>query len=264
MDASGGDVDSRYHLDAATRTIQLLQAVGEYGPVSLAALTSKLGWTKPMVYRLVRTLHSSGALKLRDDRYSLGPVMITLGYAALQSIRLVDSARETLSAVHEATGESTVLTVLDKTDVVYVDFLETDHLLVFRARLGSRLPAFCTSSGHVLLSGLGRPELRELFQAYRFEPPTSHSVASLSELIHRIDEVRTHGYALVDQEVADGHRSSAAPVYDHAGQVAASISISVPAARVSIDRLRTMTETVLLPQTRALSASLGYAPRTSG
>lgn len=258
MSDAGDEIDPRYHLDAAARTITLLQAVGDHGPVSLATLTGKLGWTKPMVYRLVRTLHTCGALRLRDDRYSLGPVMISLGYAALQSIRLVETARPTLASIHEATGESTVLTVLDQTEVVYVDFVETDHLLVFRARLGSRLPAFCTSSGHVLLSGLTDDQLKELFRGYRFEPPTSHSVSSLKELLHRVDEVRSHGFALVDQEVADGHRSSAAPVFDHSGQVAASISISVPAARVSMDELRSLTESVLLPQTQALSAELGY------
>ena len=210
------EIDSRYQLEAAARTIQLLQAVGEYGPVSLAALTGKLGWSKPMVYRLVRTLHSCGALRLQDDRYSLGPVIISLGYAALQSIRLVDTARETLASVHEATGESTVLTVLDQTDVVYVDFIETDHLLVFRARLGSRLPAFCTSSGHVLLAGLTDQEIKDIYRGHRFEPPTPHSVSSVKELLRRVAEVRTHGYALVDQEVADGHRAAAAPVYDQA------------------------------------------------
>ncbi len=258
------EIDPRYQLDAATRTIQLLQAVGELGPVTLAALTAKLGWTKPMVYRLVRTLHSCGALKLRDDRYSLGPVMISLGYAALQSTRLVDSARDTLTAIHDATGESTVLTVLDKTDVVYVDFIETDHLLVFRARLGSRLPAFCTASGHVLLSGHSVAELTELFGGYDFKPPTSRSVASMAELLQRVEDVRANGYALVDQEVAEGHRASAAPVYDHAGQVAASISLSVPAARVSMNELRLSTEKVLLPQTQALSMALGYRGQLPG
>jgi IclR family pca regulon transcriptional regulator len=146
---------------------------------------------------------------------------------------------------------------------VYVDFRETDHLLVIRARLGSRLPAFCTSSGHVLLSGFTNAELEQRFAGYDFEPPTPHSVASLGELTRRVDDVRAFGYALVDQEVADGHRSSAAPVHDHTGQVAASISISVPATRVSMDQLRSLTERVLLPQTRALSFMLGYKALSS-
>jgi DNA-binding IclR family transcriptional regulator len=258
MSGATEEIDPRYHLDAAARTIQLLQAVGEYGPVSLAALTSKLGWTKPMVYRLVRTLHSCGALTLRDDRYTLGPVMISLGHAALQSIRLVDVARPTLATIHEATGESTILTVLDGTDVVYVDFIETDHLIVVRARLGSRLPAYYAASGHVLLSGLPPESLTALFEDYEFAPPMPSSVSSLEELRRRVEETRAAGYALNDQEIAQGHRSTAAPVYDHAGRVAAAISLSVPSARVSREHLLRLTDEILVPETRKLSAALGY------
>lgn len=260
MSGASEEIDPRYHLDAAARTIQLLQAVGEYGPVSLAALTSKLGWTKPMVYRLVRTLHSCGALSLRDDRYTLGPVMISLGHAALQSIRLVDVARPTLTTIHEATGESTILTVLDGTDVVYVDFIETDHLIVVRARLGSRLPAYYSASGHALLSGTGTEELTALFQDYAFAPPTPHSVSSLEELLTRVEEARAAGFALNDQEIAEGHRSTAAPVHDHTGRVAAAISLSVPSARVSREHLLHLTGEILVPETRRLSAALGHTP----
>ena len=184
--------------------------------------------------------------------------MISLGHSALQSIRLVDMARPTLTRIHEATGESTVLTVLDGTDVVYVDFIETDHLIVVRARLGSRLPAFYTASGHALLSMSSPEELTALFRDHVFTPPTPHAVASLEELLKRVGETREAGYALVDQEVAEGHRSSAAPVLDHAGRVTASISLSVPSVRVSRERLLDLTGTVLVPETQKLSAALGY------
>ncbi len=258
MTGATEEIDPRYHLDAAARTVRLLRAVGEYGPVSLAVLTSRLGWTKPMVYRLVRTLHSCGALTLRDDRYTLGPVMISLGHAALQSIRLVDVARPALTRIHEATGESTVLTVLDGTDVVHVDFVETDHLIVVRARLGGRLPAFSTASGHALLSASSPGEVAALFRDHAFTPPTPLSVSSLEELLKRVEETRAAGYALIDQELAEGHRGSAAPVFDHAGRVTASIGLSVPSVRVSRARLVNLTETVLVPETRKLSAALGY------
>lgn len=260
MSGATEEIDPRYHLDAAARTIQLLQAVAEYGPVSLAVLTSKLSWSKPMVYRLVRTLHSCGALTQRDDRYTLGPVMISLGHAALQSIRLVDIARPALTKIHDATGESTILTVLDGTDVVYVDFIETDHLIVARARLGARLPAFYTASGHALLSATSPEELTALFRDHAFTPPTSHSVSSLEELLRRVEETREAGYALNDREIVEDHRSTAAPVLDHAGRVAAAISLSVPSARVSRADLLRLTNEILVPETRKLSAALGYTP----
>ena len=264
MSLPSAEPDPRYHLEAAARTIQLLRAVGQDSPVTIAALSAKLGWTKPMVYRLVRTLHSCGALRVGDDGYSLGPMMISLGYAALQSVRLVEAARPLLNRIHQQTTESVVLTVLDGTDIVYVDFLETDHLLVFRARLGTRLPASHTSSGHALLSSHTPEELSVLYAGYEFEPPTVHAVSSLDILERRLATVRRKGYALVDQEVAPGHRSAAGPILDHTGRVVAAVSISVPAARVSLSRLRRMAESVLLPAVAELNAGLGYLPEQEG
>ncbi|MEO3826258.1 IclR family transcriptional regulator [Actinomadura sp. B10D3] len=258
MHDTNGPIDPRYHLDAAARTIDLLQAVAEYGPASVAALTSKLGWSKPMVYRLVRTLHACGALTLRDDGYVLGPVMISLGRAALRSVRPVEAARPAMARIHEACGESTVLTVLDGTYIVYVDFIEADHLLVVKSRLGSRLPAAYTASGHALLSRHSPDEIRALYDGHTFEPPTPRAVSSVEDLLERLERVRADGYAVIDQELTEGHRASAAPVPDHTGSVAAAISISVPSARVSMDRLVSLTETVLVPETRLLGTALGY------
>lgn len=251
------DVDPRYHVEAAARTIQLLEAVASSSPATIASLTTQLGWTKPMVYRLVRTLHGCGALRLSEDGYSLGPVMISLGYAALQSVRLVDAARSTLEQVHEQTGESVVLTVLDGTDMVYVDFIQADHLLVLNARLGTRLPAYATSSGQALLSRHSTAKLRSLFEDYSFDARTSHSITSLKELEQRLEEVRRDGYALMDEELVLGHRSVAAPVVDHRGAVAAAISISVPAARVSVTALRRLARDILAPAAEKLSVDLG-------
>jgi len=254
--------DPRYHVAAAERALILLQTVANHSPATISSLTQQLGWTKPMVFRLVRTLHSCGALRLSDDGYRLGPMMISLGYGALQSMSLVDSVKPVLAQIHKEVGESVILTVLDGTDIVYVDFIETDHLLVFRARLGTRLPAYLTSSGHALLSRTSTEDLHELFDGYQYKPPTPHSVSSFEVLERRLDVARNRGYALIDQELALGHRSVAAPIIDHTGQAAAAISISVPAVRTDLSQLRTMAEESLLPATRQLSIQLG-APESA-
>jgi IclR family pca regulon transcriptional regulator len=253
----GVEIDPRYYVETAAHTITLLKAVAQRGTVTLAGLTGDLGWTKPRVYRLVRTLHACAALRLTDEGYSLGPTMITLGYAAIQSVRLVDVVRPALQRIHEKTGESVIMTVLDGTDIVYMDYLETDHLLVTRARLGSRLPAYLASSGHALLSRLAPEEVARMYAGHTFDPPTPRSVSSVEVLQRRLVGVRKQGYALVDQELAPGHRAAAVPVVDHAGRGVAAIAISVPTARVGLAELRGMAEKVLVPTVNRLSASLG-------
>jgi len=257
-DQAREEADPRYHVDAAARTIQLLTAVAELAPVTVAQLTKHLGWTKPMVYRLLRTLHTCGALRLTDEGYSLGAQMIFLGQAALKGLRLTEVARPRLSRLHAAVGETVVLTILDRVDVVYVDFIETEHLIVARPRLGARLWAGNTASGHALLSTHSEEEIRVLFRDDDFSeelPP--QAVHSVDDLLQRVAQVRERGYSLVDEEVTLGHRAVAAPILDHTGRAAGALSISVPTSRVSTERLHRMAQDHLIPEAAAISAALG-------
>lgn len=257
-EATGDTPDPRYHLEAADRTITLLEAVGDNSPITVVGLTNLLGWSKPMVYRLVRTLASAGALTQSEHGYALGPRMISLGYSALHANRLVDRARPILLQIHDETRETVVVTVLDGRDIVYVDYIETDHLMVLRAHIGTRLPAYNTASGHALLSGHSAQELAKLFAAASFERVSHNGVASLEALTERVGAVAESGLAVIDEELTAGHRAAASPVLDASGAVVAAMSISVPAARVSIAQLMRMAHDSLVPGARRLSAELGY------
>jgi DNA-binding IclR family transcriptional regulator len=252
-------IDRRYYVEAAARTLELLHAVARInGPASLSAIVAELGWSKPTVYRLVRTLESAGALRQQDGRgYLLGPALITLGQAALRATRLPDIARPYLESLYEQLGETTVLTILDGDEVVYLDRIDADKILVPYTHTGSRLPAYCTSTGHVLLAALPDDEVRERLEACEFVQLAPNTLRSLDELIARLHEVRRQGYAINDEELALGHRSVAAPLTDHSGEVVAALSVSVPAVRVSRSDLIRFATDALMPAAAALSVALG-------
>jgi IclR family pca regulon transcriptional regulator len=256
------EIDSRYYVETAARTLALLHAVAESDePASLGALVSRLEWSKPAVYRLVRTLEAVGAVRQQDAKgYVLGPSMITLGQAALRATRLHDIVRPYLEELAEQVGETVVLTVLDRLEVVYVDRIESDQILIPRTKLGSRLPAHCTSTGQALLAGLDDDEVRRLYRGRPLEERTSHTITSIDDLIDRLAETRRRGYALNNEELAVGHRAVAAPVRDHAGTYVAAISISVPSARISLEQLQRFAREALLPAADRASVALGAAP----
>lgn len=253
------EIDERYYVDAAARTLRLLKVVAEDdAPVPLATLVTRLGWSKPAVYRLVRTLEAVGGLRLHDGKgYVLGPALITLGQAALRATRLPDIARPHLEQLHDRLEETIVLTVLDGDEVVYVDRVEADKILIPRTRLGSRLPAYATSTGQALLSGLDDDEVRRRLAARTFEALAPNTLRDMDELLERLAEIRRRGYAINDEELAVGHRSVAAPVRDHSGGVVAAVSVSVPAARASRSQLATFATEALVPAADAISAGLG-------
>lgn len=253
------EIDERYYVDAAARTLQLLKLVAEIAePAPLTVLVARLGWSKPAVYRLVRTLEAVGGLRLEDGKgYVLGPALITLGQAALRATRLPDIARPHMEALHEQLDETIVLTVLDGDEVVYVERLEADKILIPRTRLGSRLPAYATATGQVLLSGLDDAEVRARTRARTFEPLAPNTLRDIDQLLERLREIRRCGYAINDEELAVGHRSIAAPVRDHTGGVVAAVSVSVPAARASRSQLTECATSALLPAVDRISAGLG-------
>jgi len=253
------EIDERYYVDTAARTLKLLRAVAEIGePSPLALIVSRLGWSKPAVYRLVRTLESVGALRLVEGKgYVLGPALIALGHAAVRATRLPEIARPHLQDLHRKLDETVVLTVLDGDEVVYVDRIEADKILIARTQVGSHLPAYATSTGQVLLAALSDDEVRGRVAGREFAALAPNTVQSVDELIDRLAEVRRKGYAINDEQLAIGHRAAAAPIRDHTGEVAAAISVSVPAARVSRRELVSFATDALIPAAHAISIGLG-------
>jgi IclR family pca regulon transcriptional regulator len=246
-------------VDTAVRTLDLLAVIAdEDGPVTMSKIVSELGWTKPAVYRLLRTLESVGALRRVDGKqYVLGPRLITIGQAAVRATGLVDVAQPYMTSVHDATGETVVLTTLDGIEVVIIDRIETVQRLIPRYHLGERLPAYCTSTGQVALSDFSDDEVRTMLAGCKFEERGPRTLKTIDEVIDRLERVRRRGYALNDEELTAGHRSIAAPVRGHTMAVVGAVSVSVPTVRISAKELSAIAIETLIPATDAISADLG-------
>jgi IclR family pca regulon transcriptional regulator len=231
------------------------------GPASLGSIVATTGWSKPAVYRLVRTLETVGALRQQEGKgYVLGPALITLGQAAMRATGLQQIARPYIERLAEQIGETVVLTVLDGDEVVYLDRIESDQILIPRTRLGSRLPAYCTSTGQALLAGLDDEEVVRRVGDREFEKRGPNTLRDTRELLARLAEVRRRGFALNDEELTIGHRAVAAPVRNHTDAGVAAISISVPAARVANSELMRFAEEALVPTAHDISVALGAEP----
>ncbi|MEQ8718256.1 MAG: IclR family transcriptional regulator [Acidimicrobiales bacterium] len=230
--------DPRYYVETVGKAAHLLLTVADLRrPVTLAQLVSELRWNKAAVYRLVRTLDALGFLRLTADGYIPGPTLITLGQAALEATNLPQVARPHLEALAADLNETVVVTVLDGAEIVYVDRIEAEAILMTRSSVGSRLPAYCTCSGQVQLAGLADHEVIRLVADGPFEKRAPNTLTTLDALLERVADIRSQGYAINDEELAIGHRSLAVPVFDYTGHVAGALSMSVPAARVSADRI---------------------------
>jgi IclR family pca regulon transcriptional regulator len=123
--------------------------------------------------------------------------------------------------------ESCSMAVLDGQSIVYVARVPVRKVMTVSLGLGARLPAYCTSMGRVLLSGLADAELDSWLKACRPTAHTAHTVTDPDQLRRLIEEVRTSGHAYVEQELELGLCSVAVPVRNRQGQVAAALNVGM-------------------------------------
>jgi IclR family pca regulon transcriptional regulator len=172
-------------------------------------------------------------------RFSLRPKVLELGFAYLSSLSLPEVAQPYLEQLVAEINESSSISVLDDTDIVYVARVPTRRIMSITLAVGTRLPAYATSMGRVLLAALPDAELEERLARIEIRPLTKRTVKDHDALRRILDAVRRQGHAVVDQELEEGLRSGAVPIRDASGAVVAALNVSAHASRTSMQALRT-------------------------
>jgi IclR family pca regulon transcriptional regulator len=157
-----------------------------------------------------------------------------------------------MRSIVEKTQESCSMAVLDDLEIVYVARVPTNRVMTIGLNVGSRLPAYCTSMGRVLLAALPEEVLAKQLSMVTPEKFTPQTITSKVKLRDELRDVARRGWSLVDQELEAGLRSLAVPVRSRSGTVAAAVNLGCHAGRVSIE---TMTEK-FLPVLREASARI--------
>ena len=143
------------------------------------------------------------------------------------------------------------------TKFVYIARSMTRRVMSVQLSVGSRLPAYCTSMGRVLLAALNKGELSAYLDRVELKPLTAKTIKSRKHLLTELDQVRKQGYALVDEELEMGLRSLAVPVCTSTGRVVAAMNTGVHAARASRKEMVNVFLPVLREGAKRLSYSLG-------
>ena len=189
--------------------------------------------------------------------YSLLPKVLTLGHAYLSSTPLAVSAQPYLDRMSEQLHEACNMATLEGDDILYIARSPPPRLL-FPAALGGGgpLPAYCTSMGRILLAALDDASLQDYLDHADLQTKTSRTLTTPQALLECLQEVRQQGWCIVDQELEQGLRSIAVPVYDASGQVLAALNVSTHAGRVSRSELEQRFLPSMLSASQELSAQL--------
>lgn len=187
------------------------------------------------VHRYVTTLVNLGYLE-RDAstrRYRLGLRAADLALAAVSGRDLGDAARPLLEVLSRETGKTVSLAVLDGSEIVYLVRVANPRGITLDLKIGSRLPAYCTAMGKVLLASLPEPELTRRVEGLDLIPLTSHTITDRARLRAELATVLVKGYATSNQELSYDLRTVAAAIRDQYGEVIAAMNLAVGASSYS-------------------------------
>jgi IclR family pca regulon transcriptional regulator len=231
--------------------------------LGLSEVSRATGLTRATARRLLLTLVRLGYVRQDGNRFSLRPTVLELGYSYLSSLSLPEIAQPHMEALVAHVNESSSIAVLDDTEIVYVVRVPTRRIMTITIAVGTRLPAYPTSMGRVLLAGLEPDELQQRLSRMHIDPLTPTTVPDSSALRAEVDRVRLQGWAAVDQELEQGVRSAAVPIRDASGHVSAAMNVSVHASRMTMQELREQVLPNLLRAAASIEAELGAAASPS-
>ncbi len=205
--------------------------------LTLSEIAEATELTRATARRLLLTLQGLGYVRSQGRSFSLTTQVLSLGYTYLSSLGIGELAEPMMRELVGKVQESSAICVLDGADIVYVARVPTSRLMTTWAGVGTRLPAYPTSMGRVLLAGLADHDLAEHLDRITPEPLTRYTVTDKVELRCLVEKVREQGWALVDQEYEIGVRSVAAPLTKR-GDTIAALNLSAHAGRISTTELR--------------------------
>jgi len=257
-----GTAGSRHFIGAIAKGLAVIRAFGEHAhALTLSQVAERTGLTRAGARRYLLTLQELGYAGQNGRHFFLTPKLLSLGYAYLSSMPLWAFAEPILESLVESLGETCSLSVLDDTEIVYVLRIPVHHILPIRVTVGSRLPAYCTSMGRVLLGGLTDAQLKHYFAHAEFRSYVPRTVTDPARLHRIISADRAKGYSWVTGEMGQHIAGLSVPVHDPKGRVLAALNISVNRPLTNEKRLIAKLLPKLQRAAEQMSASVAISDR---
>jgi len=250
-------LNERDFVGALAKGLSVIQALGAAGgrrTLSEVARGTRL--TRAAARRYLLTLAKLGYAETDGKHFALTPLVLRLGYAYLSTASLPRLAQPVLEAIGEQTQEVASIAVLDGDDILFLARSAHRRIVSASTSIGTRLPAYCTAMGRVLLAGRTDAEIERFLKGIRPKKLTPKTKTEFRELLAEILRARRQGYAISDEELEIGLRSIAAPVTDSRGQTALAIAVSLQAARMTPAKMIERLLPALQSGKQALSAML--------
>ena len=256
-----------YFVPGLQRGLLVLEALAAARrPLTVTELGRKLGLSRSSTFRLTYTLGQMGFIEAAEGSkvFRLGPRVLNIGFAYLASQDLIELARTDLETLRNNTNVSAHLAIRNHREVLYLSCVQSRSGFLSNMNVGTRLPAYATPMGWLLLADLSNRELATLFAEEGFEPLTELTPRSVQALANRIAEGVANGCVISRGIIESGGSSVSAPVFDKTGLVVAAIDISGPDSAFDLAEIGGRYVDEVRSAAARISLRFGYTPHLPG
>lgn len=249
---------NRYTIHSIEKALDLIEILSERESASLMELVELLQQPKSSLYRIILTLENKGFITRSEDdgKYCLGYKHLTITKNLLEKNNLRGAAIPEMNSLVDRYGDTVNLGVLAGHEVLYMEIIEGTYALRMTDRVGSKAPLHATAMGKVMSAFAKEETKQELVQKLTMEPMTNFTIIDRNKFQQELEQIRVQGYALDDQEIVEGARCIAAPIFDMFDRLVGSISLSGAIHRIPDEKIAEMASTVMASANK-ISRKLG-------
>jgi len=258
-DSTIDNVTDKLFINVLARSFRVLEVFRYKNcPLSFSELVQETGLNRSAVQRILHTLKTLHYLDQTPEtkKYFLSLRMLRLSQAALAHDVIKELAVPFLEKLNKYTAETVNLMIPEGNEIVYIERFPSFHAVSVDLKVGSRLPIYCTAAGRVFLAYMPQNEAHERLLQSEREKMTTHTITELDAIKGKLDEIRTQGYALNNQEAFIGDISIAAPIFNELGMPVAAVNVAVLYPRWEIETARTQLVPKVLKTAKEITKAL--------
>lgn len=237
-----------YRVKSVKKALKILEVLSTKKEASLSELSHILKLTKTNVHRLLLTLIENGFVLVSENnfKYTLSLKLFVLGGSVNQRSILINMAFPYMEKLAKFSRETINLGILFNNEVLYIEKIDSPEHLRIDSPIGKTDPAYCTSMGKCLLSGLEKKGLEKYIRSNNpLKALTKSTITDPKKLIAELEKVKKNGYAIDREELLAGIRCIGSPIHDEHGKVIAALSISGPSVRMTNKKIREFKDFVI-------------------
>jgi len=242
-------------LDKVFKIIELLRVNPELG---LKDLSGKLEINKSTTYRMLSSLAKHNYIEKNTEtkKYKLSIKFAEIGYQVIQNLDIIVAAKELIDELNKVTKVTIHLAKLIGNEVVYIDKRESLSPIRLSSQIGRVVLWHCTGVGKAILAYQPKEFQERIIKSLDFHVYTENTISNREDFIKELEMIKKTGYATDREENQKNVGCIAAPIYDHAKNVVASISITFIFEK--LDEQLSSYKDLILKTSMLISRQMGY------